>query len=74
MPQLDGGKVGQICRGVVWLAGAGHVRFGELQQQVQRLEEAVKDLKSQLGRTGARLWPEPLALLCLDCLIKSAMQ
>ena len=50
------------------------MRFGELQQQVQRLEEAVKDLKSQLGRTGARLWPEPLALLCLDCLIKSAMQ
>ena len=26
---------------------------GELQEQVQRLEEAVKDLKSQLGRTGA---------------------
>ena len=27
-------------------------RVGELQQQVQRLEEAVKDLKPQLGRTG----------------------
>ena len=26
---------------------------GELQEQVQRLEEAVKDLKPQLGRTGA---------------------
>ena len=28
-------------------------RFGELQEQVQRLEETVKDLKPQLGRTGA---------------------
>ena len=28
-------------------------RFGELQQQVQRLEKAIKDLKPQLGRTGA---------------------
>ena len=28
-------------------------RFGELQKQVQRLEEAVKDLKPQLGRTEA---------------------
>ena len=28
-------------------------RFSELQQQVQRLEEAVKDLKPQLGRTEA---------------------
>ena len=28
-------------------------RVGELQKQVQRLEEAVKDLKPQLGRTGA---------------------
>ena len=26
---------------------------GELQEQVQQLEEAVKDLKPQLGRTGA---------------------
>ena len=25
---------------------------GELQEQVQRLEESVKDLKPQLGRTG----------------------
>ena len=29
------------------------MRFGELQKQVQRLEEAVKDLKPQLGRTEA---------------------
>ena len=28
-------------------------RFGALQQQGQRLEEAVKDLKPQLGRTEA---------------------
>ena len=28
-------------------------RFGELQEQVQRLEESVKDLKPQLGRTEA---------------------
>ena len=28
-------------------------RVGELQEQVQRLEEAVKDLKPQLGRTEA---------------------
>ncbi len=28
-------------------------RVGELQKQVQRLEEAVKDWKPQLGRTGA---------------------
>ena len=28
-------------------------RFGELQEQVQRLEEAEKDLKPQLGRTEA---------------------
>ena len=29
-------------------------RGGELQEQLQRLEEAVKDLKPQLGRTEAR--------------------
>ena len=29
-------------------------RVGELQEQLQRLEEAVKDLKPQLGRTEAR--------------------
>ena len=28
-------------------------RVGELQEQVQRLEESVKDLKPQLGRTEA---------------------
>ncbi len=28
-------------------------RAGELQEQVQRLEESVKDLKPQLGRTEA---------------------
>ena len=28
-------------------------RLGELQEQLQRLEEAVKDLKPQLGRTEA---------------------
>ena len=28
-------------------------RVGELQKQVQRLEEAVKDLKPQLGQTEA---------------------
>ena len=28
-------------------------RVVELQEQVQRLEESVKDLKPQLGRTGA---------------------
>ena len=28
-------------------------RFGALQEQVRRLEEAVKDLKPQLGRTEA---------------------
>ena len=28
-------------------------RVGELQEQLQRLEEAVKDLKPQLGRTEA---------------------
>jgi polyhydroxyalkanoate synthesis regulator phasin len=29
-------------------------RVGELQKQVQRLEEAVKDLKPQLGQTTTR--------------------
>ena len=29
-------------------------RVGELQEQLQRLEEAVKDLNPQLGRTEAR--------------------
>ena len=29
-------------------------RAGELQEQVQRLEEAVKDLKPQLEQTAAR--------------------
>ena len=30
--------------------------FGGLQQQVQRLEEAVRDLEPHFGRTGAGLW------------------
>ena len=29
-------------------------QYEALQEQMQRLEEAVKDLKPQLGRTGAR--------------------
>ena len=33
--------------------GAAGRRVGELQEQLQRLEEAVKDLKPQLGRTEA---------------------
>ena len=34
-------------------AGAEAERVGELQKQVQRLEETVKDLKPPLGRTEA---------------------
>ena len=39
------------CGSGYLLSQAG--RFGALQKQVQRLEEAVKDLKPQLGRTEA---------------------